>query len=118
MLHHRMALVATFAVVVFTSGCRLTGSSAQQAIPRILEEQDAAWNRGDIEKFMEPYWHSDELTFVSAGKVTTGWQATLDGYRERYPTAADMGRLTFSNLEVRELGRRAALVLGRWDLTR
>jgi beta-aspartyl-peptidase (threonine type) len=67
---------------------------------------------------MEPYWHSPDLTFSSGGKLTRGWQATLDGYRVRYPTRADMGRLTFSELEVIDLGPKAALVLGRWQLAR
>ena len=67
---------------------------------------------------MEPYWRSPDLTFSSGGKVTRGWQATLDSYRKRYPTREAMGHLTFGDLEITELGRGAALVLGRWQLDR
>ena len=104
--------------LLWLGGCAAAGPSPREAIPLVLERQASAWNRGDIEAFMGPYWHSQELTFVSGGKVTKGWQETLESYHERYPTAAAMGRLAFRDLEVRELGRQTALVLGRWDLDR
>ena len=84
----------------------------------MLEQQARAWNAGDIDAFMAPYWHSPDLTFSSGGKVTRGWQATLDRYHQRYPTREAMGHLTFSDIEVTQLGRDAALVLGRWRLQR
>ena len=93
-------------------------SRDRQQIIEILTSQDAAWNAGDIDAFMEPYWHSDDLTFSSGGKVTRGWQATLDGYRSRYPTREAMGRLSFTELEITSLSPDAALVLGRWRLER
>ncbi len=67
---------------------------------------------------MDAYDRSPRLTFSSAGRVTRGWEPTLDGYRRRYPTREAMGRLTFSDLEITELGQTAALVLGQWDLDR
>ena len=77
-----------------------------------------AWNRGDVDAFMEHYWKSDDLTFSSGGQTTRGWQATLDGYRKRYPTREKMGRLTLDGLEITPLGDAAALVLGEWKLDR
>ncbi len=67
---------------------------------------------------MDAYDRSPGLTFSSAGRVTRGWEPTLDGYRQRYPTREAMGHLTFSDLEIIELGQNAALVLGHWDLDR
>jgi ketosteroid isomerase-like protein len=84
----------------------------------ILSEQAAAWNRGDINGFMEHYWKSDDLTFSSGGKTTRGWQTTKDNYKLRYPTRERMGLLTFDGLEVFPLGDSAALMLGRWHLDR
>ena len=84
----------------------------------MLEQQAQAWNAGDIDAFMAPYWHSPDLTFSSGGKVTRGWQATLDRYHQRYPTREAMGRLTFSDIEVTQPGPNVALVLGRWRLER
>lgn len=88
------------------------------AVESVLRIQEEAWNRGDVDSFMDHYWKSDELTFSSRGKITRGWDATLAGYRERYPTREKMGRVGFSDLEITPLGDSAALVLGRWTLDR
>lgn len=84
----------------------------------ILAQQAAAWNRGDIDAFMEHYWKSDQLAFSSGGHTTRGWQLTKDNYKRRYPTRERMGQLTFDSLEVTPLGDAAALMLGRWHLDR
>jgi uncharacterized protein (TIGR02246 family) len=88
------------------------------AVEAVLAAQQEAWNRGDVDAFVDHYWHSNDVTFSSGGKMTRGWEETVRGYRERYPTRADMGRLTFSNLEITPLGDSAALVLGQWRLER
>lgn len=106
--------------VVVCSGC-VGGrghSFEPDEIRAVLDRQARAWNRGDIATFMDAYDRSPRLTFSSSGKVTRGWQPTLDNYYQRYPTREAMGRLTFSELEMTKLGDGAALVLGRWDLDR
>lgn len=110
----------TLGVTAACMGCRSADRpSFQPATIRILLNRQAqAWNRGDVEAFMEAYDRSPDLTFSSGGRVTRGWQSTLDNYRRRYPTRKTMGRLTFSDLEITELGREAAMVLGRWHLDR
>ncbi len=94
------------------------GDSIRSAVESILRAQEAAWNRSDIDAFMEHYWKSDALTFSSGGKTTRGWTETLNHYRERYPTPGKMGRLSLSRLEITPLGNSAALVLGQWSLDR
>ena len=92
--------------------------SIRAAVESVLRVQQEAWNQGDVEAFMEHYWNSDDLTFSSEGKTTRGWTATLNRYRERYPTPEKMGRVNFTNLEITPLGDSAALVLGQWNLER
>jgi beta-aspartyl-peptidase (threonine type) len=94
------------------------GESIGAAVETILRAQEEAWNRGDVDEFMEHYWKSDDLTFSSGGATTRGWEATLNRYRERYPTREQMGRLALSGLEITPLGDSAALVLGQWSLDR
>ena len=96
----------------------VTDGDVRQKIRGVLEQQVQAWNRGDIDGFMEHYWRSDSLTFSSGGKTTRGWQATIDGYKKRYPTPEKMGELTFSDLEMFPMGENAAYVLGQWHLKR
>ncbi|MGQ9898179.1 MAG: YybH family protein [Acidobacteriota bacterium] len=86
-------------------------------IRTLLNNQVAAWNRGDLEGFMKGYWRSPELTFVSGTTVTKGWEATLARYRQRYQAEGRaMGQLTFQNLVIEMVGPRAALVHGAWQV--
>jgi len=94
------------------------GGDAAAAVRRVLDEQAAAWNRGDIEAFVDGYWKSGLLTFSGTGGVTRGWDGLLARYKRSYPTRAAMGTLSFSDLEIAPLGPEAALVLGRWRLDR
>jgi ketosteroid isomerase-like protein len=87
-------------------------------ITAVLDEQAKHWNAGDLDRFMDYYWKSDDLTFSSGGKITRGWQATLDRYRARYPTTEEMGSLSFDKIEAFPLADGAALVLGEWKLAR
>ena len=88
------------------------------AIQAVLSEQQAAWNRGDVDSFLVGYWHSPELTFSGSSGVTRGWDGVMARYKKTYPDKAAMGQLDFSELEFRFLGPDAALVLGKWHLTR
>lgn len=88
------------------------------AITDVLETQNAAWNRGDIDAFMEGYWKSEALRFGSGGTVTKGWQGTIDRYKTGYADRAAMGRLDFTDLDIQVFSDNAAIVHGRWALER
>ena len=92
--------------------------AAQAAIMSVLQEQSQAWNRGDIEAFMDGYWKSEQLRFGSGGDITLGWQATIDRYKARYTDRAAMGQLEFSQLQTEIFSPSAAIVHGRWALQR
>ncbi len=87
-------------------------------IRRVMSVQTTAWNRGDIEGFMNGYQKSENLVFVSGANVTRGWQPTLDRYKKSYDSKAKMGALTFSDLEIEVLSKDSAVVLGSWSLRR
>ena len=87
-------------------------------IQAVLSAQQEAWNRGDIDAFMNGYWRSDETVFVSSDEVTRGWEKVLDRYKKKYSDRTKMGVLTFSNLEITPLGDDTAVVLGAWKLKR
>lgn len=88
------------------------------AIHNVLDAQEKAWNRGDVDAFLEGYWHSPDLTFSGRGGIARGWDGVLARYKKIYPDRAAMGQLDFSGLEFRFLGKDAALVLGHWHLAR
>lgn len=87
-------------------------------IQSVMNAQVLAWNAGDIEGFMQGYWKSEEMKFVSGDNVSRGWQAALDRYKKNYDSKAKMGVLTFTDLQVNVLSKDAAVVLGSWSLAR
>jgi uncharacterized protein (TIGR02246 family) len=87
-------------------------------IRAVLDAQVAAWNAGNLEEFMDGYWRSPDLTFFSAGRKLSGWDATIERYRKTYQAEGrEMGKLAFSDLDIQVLGPAAAVVRGRWELT-
>src|SRR5689334_9822842 len=92
-------------------------NSADQAIRRVLSDQVQAWNRGDIDAFMNGYENSAGTVFI--GKtVQRGYKAVRRRYHEQYPTPEKMGKLSFSDLSVNLLGDGYASVTGAFHLIR
>ena len=87
-------------------------------IQSVLSAQQDAWNRGDIDAFMNGYAQSASTVFVSEDEVRRGWETVRDRYRVRYSDRAKMGTLSFSEIEVTMFSAEAAVVLGRWRLKR
>src|SRR6266702_8828615 len=93
-------------------------ASAIAQIRSVLRAQQEAWNRGDIDGFMNGYARSASTVFISEDTVRRGWKTVLDRYREKYSDRAKMGNLTFSEIEVTPLSPDSAVVIGRWKLQR
>ena len=93
-------------------------SKDETAIRNILTQQTIAWNGGDIENFMQPYWHNDSLMFIGKSGITYGWQKTLENYKKNYPDAAAMGKLDFTILQAKRLSVMYFSVVGKWHLAR
>ena len=91
---------------------------AADEIRAVLTAQQEAWNRGDIDAFMNGYWHSDKTVFVSGDEITRGWQTVRDRYKTKYSDREKMGTLAFSDLEIMTLSADSAVVLGRWQQKR
>ena len=93
-------------------------AEAEEGVKHMLVSQIEAWNHGQIEGFMQGYWRSPDLTFFSGADVTTGWDPTLQRYRQRYQSQGkEMGQLEFQDLNIDILSRKAAVVTGKWQLT-
>jgi len=113
-----LMLIVAFTATPGTFAQSKPKASSETAIRAVLDAQVAAWNRGDIERYMDGYDRSPNTEFVGADSITRGWQDVLDRYKKRYDTREKMGTLAFSDLEITMLSRDAALVLGRWRLKR
>lgn len=83
-----------------------------------LFNQAKCWNEGDIDCFMEDYWHSDSLMYIGKNGVTYGWQNTLDNYKKRYPSKREMGILDFEIIKLDRLDESHYFMIGKWSLKR
>jgi uncharacterized protein (TIGR02246 family) len=111
-------LIQIVLLCLFAQSALAADSAATSAVRNVLAVQKDAWNRGDIEGFMQGYWRSDDIRFAGGADYKYGWQATLDGYRKGYPDAAAMGKLDFDLIEVRELNPDVVYVFGKWHVAR
>ena len=93
-------------------------SNDETAIRQLLDKQTAAWNQGDIDRFMDGYWENDSLMFIGKSGVTYGWTNTLNNYKRGYPDTAAMGKLRFELLTVKRLSDEYYFVVGKWSLQR
>ncbi|MBI5433907.1 MAG: nuclear transport factor 2 family protein [Planctomycetes bacterium] len=117
-----MKLLAAFVVCasICVSACRSTsqGSASPDELVAVCRAQEAAWNARDVDGFMaQGYWNSPEMSFLSGGSWTKGYEPTLERYRASYTASGkEMGKLSFSQLDPQLLGPDAGFVRGRWQL--
>ena len=116
----RRALTIFFCIlmVAIVSAAPTQTQNATAQIRSVLRAQQDAWNRGDIDGFMNGYARSASTVFVSEDTIRRGWETVRERYRKKYSDRAKMGTLTFSDLEITLLSPDAAVVLGRWSLKR
>jgi ketosteroid isomerase-like protein len=90
--------------------------NAVAEIRSILHAQQDAWNRGDIDGFMNGYARSASTVFISEDSIRRGWETVRARYRQKYSDRAKMGALSFSDIEINLLSSDSAVVVGRWRL--
>ena len=94
--------------------CLVAGA---QDVRAVLDAQTAAWNRGDLEAFVETYENSPSITFLGKA-LSHGRAEVLARYKRTYDTREKMGKLRFEVMEQRALGGEHVMVLGKFFLTR
>lgn len=103
---------------LFVSCAPNMDTDSERATRELIEQQAGAWSAGDLEGFMAVYERSPEIVFVTPDSTLVGFDALLARYRDRYPDSAAMGKLSFSDLEISDMGEGHVLVVGGWHLQR
>ena len=116
----RKTLPILFASLLLAPYAHADDESA--AIRAVLSAQQDAWNRGDVDNFVTAYKDAPDTTFIGA-KIRQGYARILESYKKNYATKEQMGKLTYSDLEVRLLPcadgqAHYAAVTGRFHLDR
>jgi ketosteroid isomerase-like protein len=116
MMIHKLILLA----LVLNTGFLYSQKETTQIldVEHHMKAQELAWNKGDINGFMEYYWKSDSLKFIGSKGITYGWQKTYDNYIKGYPTKEAMGILTFAIKEITQLSKTSIYVIGQWQLSK
>ena len=104
-----------FIFLLSCSSQKLNVAEVKEEIQNIINQQQNAWNDGNIEGFMEYYWNSEEFTFQSGNNRIRGWQSLLDRYKKNY-SEENQGKLNFSDIEINILTDEYIHVLGRWKV--
>jgi uncharacterized protein (TIGR02246 family) len=120
LLQTRLTLPVICYILIAVLACAAPeqASTSVAEIQSVLTAQQDAWNRGDIDAFMNGYARSASTVFASQDEVSRGWETVRDRYRVKYSDRTKMGTLSFSEIEVTMLSPDAAVVLGRWRLRR
>ena len=108
----------TIAALILAGPSVAFASTPEAQIRAVLKAQADAWNRGEIEGYMNGYARGDSTQFLSGDTLTRGWKTVRDRYAKKYESREKMGTLSFSEVEVTLLSADAASVVGRWRLVR
>ena len=114
--------------VVLSLGCSMaaqdrpadqlrTLAPGELGMVKVLMAQERSWNNGDIASFVSGYKNSPDTVFMGQ-TVTRGYETILQHYRQSYPDASTMGRLSFSHLEPRLLDENHGTLVGSYRLER
>lgn len=90
----------------------------EAAIRKMLAAQVAEWNKGNIDGYMKGYWENDSLLFIGSKGPRYGYQTTLKRYKEAYPDADHMGKLTSVITRMQKLSPEYYFIVGTWALKR
>ena len=90
----------------------------EEAIRKVMADQQEAWNNYDLEGFMQGYWKSEDLKFYGSSGVTYGWNNTLERYKKGYPSKEHTGTLKFVIKEISNIDSASYYVLGEYHLDR
>ncbi|MGO4699913.1 YybH family protein [Dyella sp. 2RAB6] len=116
----RKTLPFLLAALAFAPFAHAADESA--VIRSVLSAQQDAWNRGDIDNFVTAYKDAPDTTFIGA-KIRQGYARILESYKKNYAGKEQMGKLTYSDIDVRLLPcpdgqSHYAAVTGRFHLDR
>ena len=93
-----------------------TGEYPREAVQNVLEQQVAAWNRGDLKQFVSSY--AEHCTLVGNSIMEISRDQVLAHYQQKYPSSDARGKLAFSGLIIHQVDDRVATVTGHWHIDR
>lgn len=95
-----------------------TQVTLEKAISDVLNTSATAWREGDLDRFMDCYARSRDITYASGGTVTKGYDNIREMYRARFggSTGASLGNLSIEIVDLQALSSEYVYIVGRFYL--
>ena len=96
----------------------LNPAEATATAVAFLSASSDAWNRGDLEAFVDDYARDSTTTFVAGGRVQYGWDWIHGNYARWWDLESERDSLQFEDVAARSLGSDYLLTTARFVLFR
>lgn len=93
-------------------------SPEMKEIRAVLEAQATAWNRGDLDGYMNGYAHDRATEMISGDRMTRGWKGIRSSYRKKFRSRQLMGHVSFPDVRITVLSSDSATAVGQWRIRR
>lgn len=90
------------------------GHEKKKAILAVIQKQEEDWNQKKMEAFLEGYWHSDTLRYVTNRGVTYGFEKVAEIFKRNFPDTSSMGKIDFDVIHVELITDNDAMVTGKF----
>lgn len=87
-----------------------------QQIASLLAQQYAAWDAKDIEGYMQVFWRSPLLVYVTEGAIWTGWDQVKANVERQYPDKNNMGHPVLERLQTNVVSPETATTIEWWTV--
>jgi ketosteroid isomerase-like protein len=94
-----------------------TATKQQLDVTKVVLAQQAAWNTGDLDRYVSFYKDAQDTEAILAGPVL-GVDAIRKAFHINFPNRDAMGAIEDSEVTVRALGDNFALATGKYHLMR
>jgi uncharacterized protein (TIGR02246 family) len=89
--------------------------SEKEIYNQIMKMVDA-WNRHDIDGYLDGFLHSDDIVMVVEGETVRGWDLLSKAFHIGYPNPQEMGSLTVERIQVQMLAPDLGFVLTSYTI--
>lgn len=97
---------------------KVTGASdPQKEIYDQIMRMTDAWNRHDLDSYLDGFLRSDDVVVVVEGETIRGWDLLTKAYHGGYPDPKEMGTVTVDRIQVQMLAADLGFVLASYTIS-
>lgn len=84
-------------------------------VKKSLNQFVESWNQGDMNAALDIYKNSPQSSLISSS-VIKGYAEIEKFWKTNYPNKDEMGKMAFSDIDVKLLSPKYAMAIGQWTL--